>query len=428
MPARKPTRALAALLVRDIEAGIAAAIAAGHPAPPVELRHLDGLSRSEAAALSQWAAGIPEIGAALRDRRHPQHREVAAYRDLVQYFSADHPAREDGSPEPWREPLGEGFLSFVLGAQGKLDPEQANPAEAMALLDYALIRGDLHAARFDKAHPQHEAVKAEIAALAERATQPAAAPPGDSARSSSAPDGRDAAQDRVLELGAALHSKSLSPIVKRQIADEIAGLSERFPGLEVFTTAGMSAADIEALRADTVRYMPHLTDNDAAIELTEGLAEGRFRGSARFAARAALADALSATAVDGAATPGAAKPGGAGDFRSAKTLAINEELRTMRGGPARRARLDDLAASLAADQAAHDAGGAAAPVPRSYVTAPTPTVDGRPPAPARAGRGPMEPQAIRAALKGLSPAQRSARLDEMFGVPTGTDSAGGEAE
>ncbi len=288
MPARKPTRALAALLVRDIEAGIAAAIAAGHPAPPVELRHLDGLSRSEAAALSQWAAGIPEIGAALRDRRHPQHREVAAYRDLVQYFSADHPAREDGSPEPWREPLGEGFLSFVLGAQGKLDPEQANPAEAMALLDYALIRGDLHAARFDKAHPQHEAVKAEIAALAERATQPAAAPPGDSARSSSAPDGRDAAQDRVLELGAALHSKSLSPIVKRQIADEIAGLSERFPGLEVFTTAGMSAADIEALRADTVRYMPHLTDNDAAIELTEGLAEGRFRGSARFAAREQL--------------------------------------------------------------------------------------------------------------------------------------------
>jgi hypothetical protein len=168
-------------VVRDIEAGIRAAIAAGHPAPPFELKYLDGLSRAEAAALTECAAGIPEIGRALCDRRHPQHAEITAMRDLVTHFSTAHPARADGSPEPWAEPISEPLLSFAMGWRTSIDPAELSPAEAGAMLAYSAVRGNLAAARLDGKHPQHAAVQAEIEALAARAAEVRAPAPEGSA-------------------------------------------------------------------------------------------------------------------------------------------------------------------------------------------------------------------------------------------------------
>lgn len=415
----KMSRPLAALLLRDVEAGIRAAAAAGYPAAP-ELRHLDGLSRAEAAALMQWARGVPEIAAALRDRRHPQHREIAAMKHMIDYFAADHPAREDGSPEPWAEPISEPLLSYAAGYRDSLGADEMSPAEAAALLDYSLARGDLAAARIDRRHPLHEAVKTEIAALAERAAMPAepapAVPAGAApARSEDGTMTKDEAQARVDELGRALHARGLSPIVRDKIADEMASLHRTFPGLAAFSTAGMRPEEIAAMRGEPVRFMPHLTGQDAALALTEGLAEGHFRGSQRFAARDQLATALiDASPATRAAT--VARSTGT-DFRSARTLALNQQLKTMKGGPARTALLAEPNDSLAADQAARDAGAAASPArPALYVTAPKPPPLSGPATGPLPPRGAIPPAELRQQLAGLRGAERQAKLDEIFGT------------
>jgi hypothetical protein len=338
---RKISRAYTALLLRDLDAGIRAAAAAGHPALPVELRYADGLSRSEAAALVRWAQTTPAIGAALRDRRHPQHREIAAMRELVQHFATDHPARPDGSPEPWQEEISEPLLSYAMGYRSSIDAAELSPAEAASMLDYSLARGDLAAARFDRKHPQHEAIKTELAALAERATaqqQPAAVQPPYGSTQETSSMTREDAQARADELAAAMYSRTLSPIVKNRIADELAELHAANPGLAPFTTAGMRPDEIAALRSNPVRYMPHLTGNEDAARLTEGLAEGHFRGSARFAAREQLANVLTAqgaaTTASSSGTPG----------RRTGPMPVAELRESLKGltGSARTAKLTEL--------------------------------------------------------------------------------------
>ena len=361
---RKITRAFAVLLMRDIEAGIRAAVAAGHPPPPVELKYVDGLSRAGAIALTRWAAGIPEIAKAAANRSHPQYDLIAAMRDVVNHFAVDHPARPDGSPEPWHEPISEPLLSFALGYRSSIDASELSPGEARTLIDYAVTRDDLAAARLDKAHPQHQAVSAEISALFERAAQHAAAPAPSSPANGSGnnPEAgmtQDEAQTRADELGRALHSRTLSAIVKNKIIGELGDLYGAFPQVKPFTTAGMRRDEIEAMRADPVRYMPHLTGNEEAIRLTEGLLDGHFRGSARYAARDQLAAALEA----------GSRPQPARTIAPARTGPIPPaQLRGMLAGltgVARAAKLTELfgppdAAPAGGNGASADAGGAPA--------------------------------------------------------------------
>jgi hypothetical protein len=365
----KINRAMSTLLVRDIEAGIRAAVAAGHPPPPVELRHLDGLSRAESAALTRWASGIPEIGRALRDRRHPQHAEIAAMRDLVQHFSTEHPARADGSPEPWNEPISEPLLSYAMGDRSSIDAGELTPAEAGAMLNYSTIRGDLTAARLDGKHPQHGAVQAEIEALAARASE-ARAPSPASAAAESGGAGQmteQEAQARSDVLNAALQGK-MTGVARAQAANELMELHEVFPHLQPFSTKGMSADELAALKTNTTRFVPHEL-SDRGRELVEGLWDGKYAGPRRHPVVSELmtelsrgapssVSASSSPAASGpAASPSPAPTGPRVDIRSDRSRSIAAGLAGLKGA-ARRAGLESLAASLAADQEASDAGAA----------------------------------------------------------------------
>jgi hypothetical protein len=150
--------------------------------------------------------------------------------------------------------------------------------------------------------------------------------------------------------------------------------------------------------------------------------------------RPGRSSALALAAALGDGSPAPANPAVARstaiDFRSERTRALNDRLKGVPGGPARRALLDQIAQSLSDDQAARDSGGSASATPALRVNAPKP--DLRPFGARGVGvtpppRQPMDPATVRQALAGLHGAQRHAKLDEMFGMPGGTDSASGEA-
>jgi hypothetical protein len=349
-------RALATLLVRDIQVGIRAAVAAGHPAPPVELRYLDGLSRDEAKALTNWAKGIPEIATALHDRRHPQHREVAAMHDCIDHFALHHPARPDGSPEPWSEPISEPLLSLAVGYRTAIEPGEVTPTEAAAILDYSLMRGDLTAARFDKQNPQHRAVQAEIEALAERASQrepdagAAGAPRGDG-RNSDEGSGEmteTEAQTRADTLSRALQGK-MTGYARAQAAEELLELHQAFPNLRPFSTAGMSADEIAEMKAARTRIVLHEM-TDRARELTEGLWDGNYSGARR---HAPVAELMAELGRGHGPTAPPQPTGQRADIRSQRSRDLAAAI-SGKIGSARREAVAALMQSLDADQAAAD--------------------------------------------------------------------------
>jgi hypothetical protein len=355
----KINRALATLLVRDIEVGIHAAIAAGHPAPPFELKYLDGLSRVEASALTEWAAGIPEIGRALRDRRHPQHAEITAMRDLVTHFSTAHPLRADGSPEPWAEPISEPLLSFAMGWRSSIEPAELSPTEAGAMLAYSTIRGDLAAARLDGKHPHHAAVQAEIEALAARAAEVRApAPPGGAGQTGEGDRTMTEAeaQARSDVLNRALQGK-MSGYARSEVSAELMELHEIFPNLRPFSTASMSSDEIVAMKADRITVVPHEM-SERARRLTEELRAGEALGSRRYAMRDELLTELSWSAPSSSALSSSAPAGRRADIRSQRSRDLAASLAGKTGAD-RRAAVEALIGSLEADQAAADTGGSA---------------------------------------------------------------------
>ena len=389
MSGPKISRALAAMLLRDLPDYIAKAEKSGIAPPALTLRYADGLSRADAMALWQWGQKLPEVRQAQRDQRHPDHAVVKVYETMSNYFLHDHPQQPSGEPAAWAEPISPALAGMILGTRNRIEAGELNPAEAAALAAYGRLRGDAEAAP----------IKAELASLYERAAVKAAVhdEPGEAASPAAQQEGamtRDNAQARADELGRAMHSRSLSPIVKGKIADELAELHSVVPGLKPFSTAGMPADEIAALRNQTVRYMPSST---------------------------------SATSTSSPAR--AAVTSGAGaDFRSERTRALNERLKTAPRGPARQALLNELDASLVADQAAHDSGEPPAIPPQQPYRPPLTTYDrvGAGPgvnAPPSRRSGPIPPAELRQALAGRSGAERQARLAELFGPPAGDDAA-----
>ena len=328
MSGPKISRALAAMLLRDLPEHIAKAEKSGIAPPALTLRYADGLSRADAMALWQWGQKLPEVRQAQRDQRHPDHPAVRAYEALSNYFLHDHPQQESGEPAAWSEPISPALAGMILGTRNRIEAGELNPAEAAALAEYGRLRGDAGA----------EPIKAELVALYERAAAKDAVhdEPGEAASPAAQQEGATAhvdAQARADELGRAMHSRSLSPIVKGRIADELAQLHDAVPGLKPFSTAGMRADEIAALRNETVRHRPDLAGRSEAAAL------------------------MSSSSSSSSSTPAraAAAPGANVDFRSERTRSLNEQLKTAPRGPARQALLNELHASLDADQGSHDA-------------------------------------------------------------------------
>ena len=175
-PRLRITPAIAGLLLRDLDRHIEAAVAAGQPRPNVKLAHADGLTREDARELYNWGLRLPGAYKALTDSAHPDHREIAAFRDMADYFQHDHPQRPDGSPASWAEagqPISQPLAAYLLDARPSVTAAELSPAEARALLDYGEIHGGLAGA---EGRPKAAELKSELEALGRRASE---APPPD---------------------------------------------------------------------------------------------------------------------------------------------------------------------------------------------------------------------------------------------------------
>jgi hypothetical protein len=239
------------------------------------------------------------------------------------------------------------------------------PAEAAAIAAYG-------EARFDSGEASGEhgrRVAAEIAGWRQRSSEPAA-PPAAAAAETEAGMTQEQAQARADQLSRALNGK-LSGYAKAQLAGELVELHEAFPNLRAFSTAGMSSAEIAAMKGDRISVVPHEM-SDRARQLTEEMRFGKAAvGASRYYA---MRDELMTELEMGAAAAPVAPMSRASSPMpmSASTAALTREradIRSQRSrdlaanlagkiGADRRATLDALTSSLAADQAAADTAGA----------------------------------------------------------------------
>ena len=164
------SRVSAALLIHDLDHHLAALAKNGVKLPALASRFGDRLSRGDAQALIKLGMMTPEIQKALRDRGHPDHPAVTAYKGLLLHFAAEHP--QDGDqPAAWNEPLS-AAMRARLEDNRAFAHDEVTPGEAAAYRDYIAIRGDLQAVMQDKAHPDHARLIDARARLGERAAMP----------------------------------------------------------------------------------------------------------------------------------------------------------------------------------------------------------------------------------------------------------------
>jgi hypothetical protein len=232
-----PSRLRAALLLRNLAAASAAAVAAGHAAAP-DWRAADGLSRGEAAALLDWGRALPGAALAYMNRGHPSHRELREVFDTLTYFATEHPQRPDGSPASWQEigapPLSPAMARYLAdGAEVPI--AELLPAEAAEFGEYLTA---LHGIE-----PGDAAVASVLPGLRARAAEEAPAPAASGDQAATAGDMTiDQAQARYHELAAAAASRTASPLDKRMWADEMAELAAAFPDLKPLAGADIAAA------------------------------------------------------------------------------------------------------------------------------------------------------------------------------------------
>lgn len=142
-----------------------AVVAAIRQATGLSFQHDDRLTREEARAVATWAGEHPQLSEIYRDRRHPDHAELASYANWVGFFEVEWPQNDDGTPREWSDVQTRDDEIAAAEAEIAAMFEGVTPEEAKRRLDASLSDpkyADWKAAYTDPANPLHDQAKQEF--------------------------------------------------------------------------------------------------------------------------------------------------------------------------------------------------------------------------------------------------------------------------